>query len=430
MRKLNTGKIAISLISLHYGLGFLLGTSEAVFNLGLAGMTYALSCALGLLFLSLISKFYWKKKYPLWTLLGNSFGKTVREGVCFLSWFWMIGIVASQVLGASFILGILGVPPMVGIIITITAVSLFSLIPIEKLSNIFFSLLIFNSLAIILGTVKITSINFLRNLFSSAPKGFSDRSIFSYLGIAVPTIFITLLGMDFHQFIVQAKTYKQAIIGSLLGGLGLIFIALLPTVITLSAVSHKILPANIDGKQVIPFVLLYEGRKFGFPFLGKVLVACLLTVSLASGSALTRILTRTFQDFDFISPKLRSRKIILVTNALTVFFLTLTGKTIISLIVCFYVIYLSGVIVPFLVYFVQSKKLFSFPRRAVSHSLVLGTVSSLVILVLSRVNFLPTILTENLEFFMMIFGIFSSVTALLVDLLVVRIIARLFSRTS
>lgn len=426
-RKLNFFKVAISLISLHYGLGFLMGTSEAVFNSGLLlGITYPLSCAAGLFLLSLISKFYWKKRYPIWILLGNSFGKTVKDGVCFLSWFWMIGIVASQVVGASFILGILRVPPNVGAILIIIMISLFSLLPIEKLSNLFLSLLFLNSIGIVIGISKVALPDTFKLMFLSIPKDFFNKNILSILGVALPTIFITLLGMDFHQFIVQAKDPKQAVTGSLIGGLGLTLMTLLPAVITFGAINNKILPPNIDGKQVIPFVFLYEGEKFGFPFIGKLLVASLLTVALASGSALTRILTQTFFDFVFIPSRWKSKRNILIINALIIFFLALTGKTIISLIVCFYAIYLSGVTIPFIVYIVQSNRLFYFPKRAVCSSLILGAASSLIILILSIINALPAVLNKNLELFMILFGIFSSIIALLINLFIVYLVKKFF----
>ena len=415
-RKLNFLKVAISLISLHYGLGFLLGTSEAVFNSGVLGLTYPLSCAAGLFLLSLISKFYWERKYPIWTLLGMSFGERVREGVCFLSWFWMIGIVASQVLGASFILGILGIPLHLGVVLTIIVISVLSLLPLEKLSNVFLLLLVLNSIAVIIGISKVVSAETFKWILTSMTRDFSSRSFLSILGVAVPTIFITLLGMDFHQFIVQAETPKQAFVGSIVGGLGLVLMTFLPVLITFGAINKGILPLGIDGKQVIPFVFLREGEKLGLPFLGKFLVVLLLTASLGSGSALTRILTLSFFDFSFIPSKLRSKRNILLINSFVVFFLALTGRTIISLIVCFYAIYLSGVAIPFVVYVVglgRSKNLI-FSKQAVNYSLIVGFTTSLLILVFSLLNVLPPVLSKNLELFMILLGVFFSVLVLFV----------------
>lgn len=414
-RRLNIVKVAVSLISLQYGLGFLLGTSEAVFSFGFSGIIYSFSCALGLIFLALIAKYYWQKKYPIWILLGKVYGDNMRKGICFLSWIRVVGIVAAQMLGAASILNLLKISPTFGIIVMIVLICLISLLKIEKLSTFFFLLLILNSSVILFITFKITSVTNLQNLFFSIPQSFSNQSPFSLFGIIVPTILITLLGMDFHQFIIQSKTDKNAILGSLLAGIVLVFLAFLPVISTYSAIENNLLPDSLNRRQTIPFLLFNQRRVLGINIVNYLLVLFLLTSAIASGSALMRFLVKTFKDFDFVSQKMKSNFVILLINSVLIFILSITGKSIISLIVSFCAIYISGVVAPFIAYILQAKKRLYFSSEIVFHSLIFGTISSSAVLLLSRLNLLPEIISNNLEFSMIIYGVFSSFVVILIN---------------
>ena len=109
-RKLGVFSLATLLVSAHYGLGFLLGTAEQALNQGIEGSLYAVSIGLGFLVLLILAKFYWQQVEPIWTLLGNRYGKSVKIGVGLMSWMSLIGIEAVQIMAGSAILAVVGVP--------------------------------------------------------------------------------------------------------------------------------------------------------------------------------------------------------------------------------------------------------------------------------------------------------------------------------
>ena len=141
-KNLGIVQIAASLVSLHYGLGFLLGTSEMVYKQGINGMVYGLTCAIGLLFLTFLIPFYWRNKKPIWDLFENKYGKKVKNGTIFLSWFWMIGVTTSQILGGAYIVKMFNVSLINSLIIVIILTTILSLLPLEKLSKFLLFLLL------------------------------------------------------------------------------------------------------------------------------------------------------------------------------------------------------------------------------------------------------------------------------------------------
>lgn len=414
MKKRNLGiiKVAISLVTVHYGLGFLLGTSEAVYNTGLSGTLYSLSCGLGLIFLTLLVPFYWKNKLPIWDLLGSIYGKGVKNSISILSCLWMIGVVASQVLGAAYILSILGVSPIIGMIFFTIAISLVSQIQIKKLSSVFLFLLILSSVSLLTAIFKLSNFQLIKEVFVQTPQVILKQSLISSLGIALPTILITVLGMDFHQFVVQGKTRKSSILGTLAAGAALLLVSFLPTIVVRTAVAKQIIGSGIDGKQVIPYVLLYVGKSFGSNILGYFLVIALLAVAIGSGSGVTRIVSNTIIEFTFLPKIFRKKSIQLLIISLVVIFLALIGKTIISLIVSFYVIYICGVLVPFLIYLVRKKIKINVSSGSVQLSILSGSISSFMVFVISKLDLAPINLSENIEFNMILIGLYVSLTAI------------------
>src|SRR3989338_9598146 len=99
--KLNWISIGIGLMTVHYGLGFLLGSGEAIYTQGPKGILYGVAAAAGVFSLIFIAPFYLKEKYPIWDLMGEKYGGTVRRLVAFLSGFWVGGGVAAQKLGGG-----------------------------------------------------------------------------------------------------------------------------------------------------------------------------------------------------------------------------------------------------------------------------------------------------------------------------------------
>lgn len=415
-RKLGILKVASSLASVHFGLGFLLGTAEAVYNFGPAGILYSLSCSLGLILIAFLVPFYWKNKVPIWDLLGKMYGRRMQKGSGILSWIWMVGVVGSQMLGATFILKILGVSPFLGMTVTAVIISILALWPIRRLSSVYFYLLLISSVSLLyvltkINPVTLVSINFGKDFFASL-----YLSPLKTMGIFIPTIFVTVLGMDFHQFIIRGKTIKKSIIATILAGLFLFLIAVLLTFVVLAAVRGNILPSNMDdGKEVIPFVLMFVGKSLGKIFISYLLIISLLTAALGSGSAVSKILINIVQDLKIFPQKFYQRGVVVLLNSSLAFFLALTGKSIISLIVSFYAIYVAGVLVPFIVYILQRNKLVNFKGNTVYFSLLAGGLTSLGVLILSKINLVSLIMGENVEFWIICIGIIGSTIPLIIS---------------
>jgi len=371
-------------------------------------------CSLGLICLAFFVPFYWRKKYPIWTLFDNEFGKQVRDITMLLSWIWMTGVIASQVIGASYILNIINLPIEFSILITIFLITLISLLPIDKMARLLTLLLITSTFVLIFGILKFSSLNELFYVFKNVPREILNQNPLTNIGIIIPTILITVLGMDFNQFIVQGKTIKKAMLGTLIAGIILFFISFIPVLIVFTATKNNIVLSNIDGKQIIPYILMSIGTILGSKLLGNILVFSLLTLSIGSGSALTKISVNTFSSFKFIPKAFRNKKNVTMLNILVILFLAITGKTIISLIVCFYIIYITGVIVPFTIYISGISKKINISNKNIFLSSILGSASSFFILIGSKINLLPVIIINNLEFFMLTIGIVISLISLII----------------
>ncbi|MDM8559075.1 hypothetical protein [Candidatus Parabeggiatoa sp. HSG14] len=429
-RELNIFSVAAMLVSVHYGMGFLLGTGEEAFTLGLAGSLYAVSTGLGILAIMVLTKFYWNEYEPIWTLLGNRYGNQVKIIVGVMSWAWMIGIVASQILGGAFILTIWGTPASPGMVILVVLIMFISLLPIRKSSKLFqgafllsflalFSflwiemettpvllgmvllallimimsllpvnkasgifkvLLILSSLALFysLGAVQ-GVLSYLRSPFDFIP-ALGQVNVAQLIGIPVITILLTVIGMDFQQFIVQAKNVKTAYQGCLLATIILLLLAFMPSAMVEAAKVQGILPEGIDGKETIPFILAWAGGGVEHP-VGIILVLSLLVTALGAGGNVLRVMNKTLLDSMKLPESNRNQMIIAAANAILVLCIALTGESIIDLIVSFYAIYVAGVLVPFLAYLIDKRKIYRFSSESIWWSLILGGGTSAIFLI-------------------------------------------------
>lgn len=408
-------QIAASLVSLHYGLGFLLGTSEMVYKQGISGMVYGLTCGIGLLFLIFLIPFYWKNQKPIWDLLETKYGRKVKNGTIFLSWFWMIGVTTSQILGGAYIIKIFNISLINSLIIVIILTTILSLLPLEKLSKFLLFLLIVSSIVLAYGTIKTCSLPLIFQNLSTLPKSFDRNQIITFFGTAIPTILITMLGMDFHQFIVQGKKISTSITASVLAAIILFLLLLIPIGITLGSQFNKILPTNIDGKQIIPYTLIVLGKQLLGDNLGYLFLLSILIVSIGSCSCLVRIMTKTFMGFDFIPKRIHKKINIIIINSLIILILALKGGTMVSLIVSFYIVYISGVLVPFLAFLIQKKQKIVFHPANVFSSMVSGVLSSTIILIFVKSGLLTENISTHLEFAMITVGVVTSLITLIIN---------------
>jgi SSS family solute:Na+ symporter len=342
---------------------------------------------------------------------GRKYGKSVKDLISFLSWFWMVGVIASQILGGAYILRLTGISIILSFVITTVVITTLSFLPIEKLSKIFLTLLIASTGCLLYFIIKNQAgISYL-NLIASFPKSVSNQNLQKILGVLLPTALVTFIGMDFQQFIVAAKDKKSAIFGTLLGGLILIPIAFVPVAVVVIAKNIGILDGITDGKEAIPLVIKSMGN--GGKLREIFFILALYTAALGSGAGVNKIILKTFSELSFVPEKLRQKKItIAIANAILVALLAVTGKTIIGLIVSFYSVYVAGVFPAFIANLIAEKSKKTIPSKAIKWSIIAGSVASLLMVILIRIFPSPV----EPSFLIISFGILISVVAFLMSL--------------
>jgi SSS family solute:Na+ symporter len=205
------------------------------------------------------------------------------------------------------------------------------------------------------------------------------------VGISLSTILLVLIDMKYQQFVVQAKDVKSLFQGCVLAAILLLALALLPSSVVIAAHDAGILPAGIDGKETLPFILSWIGGGTDQP-LGIVLIMSLLVPALGVGSSILRVQTKTVLDFEILPASNSNRLLITVTNVLLALAVALKGGEIINLIVSFYAAYVSAVFVPFVVYLLAQTGRYTFSGASVKLSLIMSSISASSMLILNLIN--------------------------------------------
>ncbi|HEY9822397.1 MAG TPA: hypothetical protein V6D35_16740 [Candidatus Sericytochromatia bacterium] len=384
-RRLDTFSLAALLVSAHYGLGFLLGTAEKSLTLGAAGSLYAVSLGLGTIALLGLAKFYWTRVDQIWTLLGNRYGARVKILVGLMSWSSLIGIEAVQMISGAFILKVLGAPTLLSMAVLAILFTLVSLLPVEKAGFLFRGLLILNFVALLYGLWVLHGFpDYLRSPFDFIPS-LKQVSPPNLVGISLSTILLVLIDMKYQQFFVQAKDVRSLYQGCILAAILLLLLAFLPSSVVIAAQNAGILPADIGGKETLPFILSWIGGGTDKP-LGIVLIMSLLVPVLGVGSSILRVQTKTILDFNFLPASNFNRPLVAVANVLLALAVALKGGEIVSLIVCFYAAYVAAVFVPFVAYLLDATKRYTFSETSVRLSSLVGSISAICVLILTLIN--------------------------------------------
>lgn len=412
-KTVSTWAIVIGLISLHYGMGFILGTGEQTYLHGASGAVYALAAGLGLLGLSVLAGFYWRTQQPIWDLLGDKYGQPVRHLSNFLSWIWMVGVMAGQMLGAGYALSVLGVPANLAVISIAIAIAFLGPIPLERVAWLFAILLSLSTLALFF---SLTQLGGLSVYFSSIRTFFPDllkASPASILGVVITTFLLTIIGMDFHQILIAARNEKTAVRGSWIAGLILLPIAFIPTSVVVGALQRSIITSGtINGKDAIPQIIATIGDR-AYHGGGLILVGALVIVAIGSGTGLNRALIRSFQAAPFMPRSMQRSAMASWINAGLALCLAFTGLTIVGLMVSFYAIYVSGVFIPFMAYLLERKGKVIFTSNTIQTSAWIGCITATLILILGIIGHnssLPALgwLASTPEAWMIFFGMMAS----------------------
>jgi solute:Na+ symporter, SSS family len=383
-RQLGTFSLAALLVGANYGLGFILGTAEKALTQGVAGSLYAVSTGLGLFVLAGFARFYWTEREPIWTLLGRRYGSSIKSVIGLMSWAWMLGVVAAQILGGAFILKCLGLPLPASLISMAILFSILSLLSVEKVGKIFKSLLAINSIVILYSLVRLDG---LADYFH-APIDFlpdlQSVSIPQQLGTVLTTVLLIPIGMQFQVFLVQSQTIQKAYRACILGGIVLIFLAFVPSEVAIAARDSGILPVEIVGKEVIPYVLSWLGGGLHQP-LSIFLMLFLLCSALGSGSGLLRAMNHTLFELEFFPSSNSLHLFFTFANVMLALAIASMGGSIIGLMVSFYALYVSSVWIPFLAYLLDRNGQFGFSGTSVQLALIGGSLSSITVLITTSI---------------------------------------------
>lgn len=379
-RPLGTFSLAALLVGANYGLGFILGTAENALTEGAAGSLYAVSTGLGLFLLAGFARFYWIEEEPIWTLLGRRYGRSIESAIGLMSWAWMLGVVAAQILGGAFILKCLGIPLSASLICMAVLFSTLSLLSVEKVGNIFKTLLILNSVVILYSLIRLGGLSD----YLHAPLDFFPAlkmiSIPQQLGTVLTTVLVIPIGMQFQVFLVRTQTIEKAYRACILGGVVSILLAFVPSEVAIAARDSGILPTDIIGKEVIPYVLSWLGGGLNQP-LSIFLMLFLLCSALGSGSGLLRAMNQTLFELNIVPRSPRLRIILAFVNVLLALAIASKGGSIIGLMVSFYALYVSSVWIPFLAYLFERNRSFEVSALGVQLALAGGSISSIAVLI-------------------------------------------------
>ena len=384
-RKLGIFSLATLLISAQYGLGFLLGTGEQAMHQGIQGSLYAVSVGLGFLAFLSLAQLYWQQVEPIWTLLGNHYGKSVKVGVGLMFWMSLVGIEAVQIIAGAAILAVAGIPKLIGMLVLTLLFWLLSQLPLAKVSWLLQSLLLLNILVLIYSLWALQGLPILARapweFLTSLPQIDAGEGI----GIFLSTILLVTLDMKSQQYLVHAQDVRTAIWGCLIAAVTLIALALIPAATVMAAQQAAILAPNLDSKEVIPYILSWVGGGVKHPF-SLVALATLAVPALGLGSSVLRVQTKTFFDLEIVSQCSGQHSLISVINVLLALAVAFKGGAIVGLILLFYAAYLSAVWIPFIVYLLDYWGAYSFSPNSVKLSLLTGSVSALatVFLILIR----------------------------------------------
>ncbi|MBW4633147.1 MAG: hypothetical protein KME30_14985 [Iphinoe sp. HA4291-MV1] len=411
-RKLDTFSLAALLVSAHYGLGFILGTAEKSLTLGIGGSLYTVSLGLGTIVLLGLAKFYWRRTEQIWTLLGSAYGSGVKIFVSLISWSSLIGIEAVQLISGAFILKVFGIPTLPTMVVLAILFATISLLPVEKAGWILRGLLLVNLLALLYGLWVLHAFgDYLRSPIEFAVS-LQQMNLPTIMGISVSTILLVPIDMKHQQFVVQAKDVQSLYRGCMLAAILILLLALLPSTVVVAAHNAGILPADIDGKETLPFILAWIGGGTQKP-LGIALIVSLLLPALGLGSSILRVQSKTVLDFNILPVSLWSRVLVTVANVLFSLGVALKGGEIVNLIVSFYAAYVGAVFIPFVAYLVTQTGRYNFSKSSVKLSLMIGGFSSISLLIITLIN--PNVAVfDSVELNIMGIGILCGVFFLLV----------------
>lgn len=283
-RTLNPLNVAVLLVSASYGIGFVFGTGEQARSIGMASSLYAAATGLGMLFLAAAATTFWRLGTPVWGLFRES-NRSLETGVALLTALWLVGIFSVQLQGAAAVLGLtLGLSPTWQYPVAGLLAWLLGRLHPGRMATVFSVFLAVASASLI----AVIAMNGGTELYArSLPLVVSDAAHYvspaDICVIVLSTIALVVLGADYQQFVILARSRRAAVIGCLLAGAAVLLMSTLPSTAVLAAIQSGHLPPALAAKATIPYLVV---QPFGGndTAIGKGILCTLFLAALGSSS--------------------------------------------------------------------------------------------------------------------------------------------------
>jgi solute:Na+ symporter, SSS family len=254
-RALSSLQIAALLVSASYGIGFLFGTGELALAHGMAGSIYGIATAFGMLALAVVARPLWSSGLSVWDLFGKAYGVRLRGWVAVLSLVWMAGVLAAQIHGGVAVARLLGLADPYGLLLVLSLVFVASRMDLRVASGVFSACLLASGLVLAYALFASGGVGYYTE---AVPAFLADMDTFrptQFWTVSLAVCLLVVTGADYHQFLMSGQSARSAVMGCVLAGIALFFIAFLPSAVVLAMQSSGALMDLPDGKQVIPWAL-------------------------------------------------------------------------------------------------------------------------------------------------------------------------------
>ena len=369
-RRLNALQVAALLVSASYGVGFLFGSGEMALEHGMGASIYGVATAFGMLMLAMASGRLWRTAMPIWDLFGAAYGGAMRNCVTLLSLIWMAGVLAAQIQGGVAIVTLTGLNEVTAYAAVLVAIYGASRLDLKRASTVFMVFLVASGLVLLY--ILVTGQGWA--IYLESPTRFiADLPSFqpaALLAIAIAVIALVCTGGDYHQFVLAAKSTRDARLGCVLASVILIALSFLPASVVLGLNVNEYLAKFADRAQVIPYALMQGSMKLGAAA-GPILLTGVFAAALGSGAAILRAMTNALGAATWRAPLASpSAALALFAGGL----LAASGPGIVATMVSANVIYISSIAVVFLV-LLSGRRMASWQAGTVMISGLLGATS-------------------------------------------------------
>ncbi len=366
-RRLGIPLCTAAMAATHFGGGAVLGGASYGFRHGLAGAWYGIATGIGLLLLALLtaSRFRELAIYTVPDYLALRYqSRCLRVLAALLSLAALVGILAAQVNAARSAFSITGLSPTAAAVLAtlvFVVYTTFGGLWAAAISDLFQLLIagIGVVIAAVVVLLEVESRGGLRVLLEQQEVGetyfqLSGAGPSFILWLLLPTVMYTLIGQDFYQRLLAARSARVARISALAGGILLLVISVFPVIIGMGARAISGLEME-RSTEAMPWVL----QNLLSPLLGGIILAAILAAVMSTAdSLLTSATSHVVKDIWIETwhagePQDEVRLLVLarwvtVAVGLAALLVGLLSPGIVSILIVSYTLYTAGVLVPVL----------------------------------------------------------------------------------